>query len=113
MALGHPPYSPDLSPWDYHLFGPLKQMLGGQRFDDDTGVEEFVHKWLQTRTSSFFEEGIKKIASSLKKCVSKSGDSVENDIIILCFFLIESIKLNYGIYFIHSCVCLLYTSRCV
>ena len=37
-----PPYSPDLSPCDYHLFVPLKEALGGQRFDDDTGVEELV-----------------------------------------------------------------------
>lgn len=28
--LEHPPYSPDLSPCDYHLFGPLKEALGGQ-----------------------------------------------------------------------------------
>ena len=28
-ALQHPPYSPDLSPCDYHMFGPLKEALGG------------------------------------------------------------------------------------
>jgi hypothetical protein len=27
-ALQHPPYSPDLSPCDYHMFGPLKEALG-------------------------------------------------------------------------------------
>ena len=47
------PYSADLLPCKYHLFGPLKEGLGGQQFDEDTGVEEFVHNWLQTRTSFF------------------------------------------------------------
>jgi histone-lysine N-methyltransferase SETMAR len=27
--LSHPPYSPDLAPSDYHLFGPLKDHLRG------------------------------------------------------------------------------------
>jgi hypothetical protein len=27
-----PPYSPDLSPCDYHVFGPLKKTLKGRRF---------------------------------------------------------------------------------
>jgi len=31
-ALEHPPYSPDLSPCDYHMFGPLKEALGGTAF---------------------------------------------------------------------------------
>jgi hypothetical protein len=48
-ALQHSPYSPDLSPCDYHMFGPLKKALGGQRFDDDEQVQNFVRKWQQTR----------------------------------------------------------------
>jgi histone-lysine N-methyltransferase SETMAR len=31
-VLDHPPYSPDLAPSDFHLFGPLKKHLGGRRF---------------------------------------------------------------------------------
>ncbi|EFN74649.1 Histone-lysine N-methyltransferase SETMAR, partial [Camponotus floridanus] len=56
-TLEHPPYSPDLSPCDYHMFGPLKEELGGHRFDDDEGVETFVRNWLQTRPDSFFDDG--------------------------------------------------------
>ena len=73
----HPPYSPDLSPCDYHLFGPLKQALGGKRFDDDTGVKEFMCNWVQPCSSSFFREGVKKFPSYWRKCISKSGDYVE------------------------------------
>ncbi|XP_068085718.1 centrosomal protein of 164 kDa [Anabrus simplex] len=46
--LEYPPYSPDLSSWNYHLFGQLKQDLGGQQFNDDASVEEFMRIWLRT-----------------------------------------------------------------
>jgi histone-lysine N-methyltransferase SETMAR len=40
--LAHLPYSPDLAPSDFHLFGPLKNHLGGRRFtDDDVETEAF------------------------------------------------------------------------
>ncbi|KAK9728956.1 hypothetical protein QE152_g16930 [Popillia japonica] len=32
------PFSRDLSPSDYHMFGPVKEELGGHHFDDDEGV---------------------------------------------------------------------------
>ena len=33
--LPHPPYSPDLAPVDYHMFGPLKEALHGRSASDD------------------------------------------------------------------------------
>jgi len=46
-VLEHPSYSPDLTPSDYHLFGPLKNALQGRRFSMDKQVWEAVHKWLR------------------------------------------------------------------
>jgi histone-lysine N-methyltransferase SETMAR len=40
--LKHPPYSPDLAPSDFHLFGPMKEHLWGQKFADDNEVLEAV-----------------------------------------------------------------------
>lgn len=76
-TLEHPPYSPDLSPCDFHVFGPLKEALGGQKFHSDNEVEAYVRNWLQTRPDSFYLEGIKKLPIRWEKCVSKSGDYVE------------------------------------
>ncbi|XP_057658478.1 histone-lysine N-methyltransferase SETMAR-like [Diorhabda carinulata] len=76
-TLEHPPYSPDLSPCDFHVFGPLKEALGGQKFHSDNEVEAYVRNWLQTRPDSFYLEGIKKLRIRWEKCVSKSGDYVE------------------------------------
>jgi len=33
-VLPHSPYSPDLAPSDFHLFGPLKVALRGTRFEE-------------------------------------------------------------------------------
>lgn len=41
-TLPHPPYSPDLAPSDFHLFGPLKDGLRGRHFDDDESVIQAV-----------------------------------------------------------------------
>ena len=46
-VLQHPPYSPDLAPSDYHLFGLMKKMLGGQKFGSDTEVQSVVRQWLE------------------------------------------------------------------
>ena len=43
-VLPHPPYSPDLAPSDYPLFGPMNKMLGGQKFASDTEVQSTAHQ---------------------------------------------------------------------
>jgi hypothetical protein len=46
-VLKHLPYSPDLAPSDFHLFGPMKDHLRGQKFADDNEVMEAVQSWLK------------------------------------------------------------------
>jgi histone-lysine N-methyltransferase SETMAR len=41
--LPHPPYSPDLAPPDFHMFGRLKDTLRGRKFRDDTNTQNAVH----------------------------------------------------------------------
>lgn len=76
-TLEHPPYSPDLSPCDFYMFGPLKDALGGQRFNDNAAVEVFVRNWLRTRPVSFYNDGMQKLPTRWEKCVNKGGDYVE------------------------------------
>ena len=65
-TIEHPPYSPYLSPCDYHLFGPLKEGLGGQRFEDNEACMQFVRNWLSDLPRSFFDNGIKNYQNSGK-----------------------------------------------
>jgi hypothetical protein len=75
-VLKHPPYSLDLAPSDFHLFGPMKEHLRGQKFADDE-VMEAVQNWLKATPKSFFLEGIRKLVDRWTKCVAKQGNYVE------------------------------------
>lgn len=76
-VLPHPPYSPDLAPSDFHLFGPLKEFLGGQKFATDDEVEAAVQSWLDNQPKTFFERGIMLLPKRWRKCVELRGDYVE------------------------------------
>ena len=58
-VLPHPPYSPDLSPTDYHFFNHLDNFLQGKRFynqqDAKIAFLEFVEPW----SMDFYAPGIK------------------------------------------------------
>jgi hypothetical protein len=42
-VLPHPPYSSDLAPSDFHLFGALKDVIRGKRFgSNDEVIEEVI-----------------------------------------------------------------------
>jgi len=60
-ALPHPPYSPDLAPSDYHLFGPLKVHLGGKGFHNLEEVIQTVQECLHGQPKDFFLNGIRKL----------------------------------------------------
>jgi hypothetical protein len=68
-VLKHPPFSSDLVPSDFNLFGPMKEHLLGQKFTDDDVVMEAVE--------CFFLEDIRKLVKMWTKCVAKQRDYVE------------------------------------
>jgi histone-lysine N-methyltransferase SETMAR len=76
-VLPHPPYSPDLAPSDFHLFGPLKRHLAGKRFQSDDEVVAEVHAWLNSLDRSFFTEGIFELVHRWDKCLNLFGDYIE------------------------------------
>jgi len=41
-------------PSDFHLFGPMKEHLQGQKFADNDEVMEAVQSWLKAMPKSFF-----------------------------------------------------------
>ena len=62
---------------DFHLFGPIKEHLRGQKFADDDEVMEAVLSWLKATPKSFFLEGICKLVDRWTECVAKQGDCVK------------------------------------
>ena len=75
--LQHPPYSLDLAPSNYHIFGPLKEALCGRRFASNEEVKKVVHTWLREQPKGFFSTGIQKLVERHNKCTVLQGDYVE------------------------------------
>ena len=76
-VLPHPAYSPDLAPSDFHLFGPLKDYLRGQKFNDDESVKAAVKAWIRQCSPEFFSEGFNNWRTRWEKCVACDGDYIE------------------------------------
>jgi histone-lysine N-methyltransferase SETMAR len=76
-VLPHPPYSPDLAPSDFHLFGSLKDALRGTHFEDDSSVIVAVRKSLRRQGKSWYRQGIHALVPRWRKVVQVDGDYVE------------------------------------
>ncbi|GFW23868.1 histone-lysine N-methyltransferase SETMAR [Trichonephila clavipes] len=55
-TLDHPPYSPDMSPCDFHVFDPLKKHLKGKRFNSDDVLKDTVKNWVSSQPQEFWEQ---------------------------------------------------------
>ena len=51
---GHPSYSPDLSPCDYAIFGPLEKALRGKRFTS-YDIKQYMQNWFTRQPWEFYE----------------------------------------------------------
>ena len=66
--LEHPPYSPDMSPCDFHLFSPLKKFLKGKRFNSDDELKDTVEDWLLSQATGI------RLVRQWDSCAQTSGD---------------------------------------
>jgi len=65
QCLDHPPYSPDLTPSDYHLHPGPKKQLKGRHFSSDAEVIAAVETWLDGQPSELFFEWLAKIRATV------------------------------------------------
>ena len=74
-CLDHPPYSPDLTPSDYHLFAGQKKK--NRHFSSDAEVVAAAETWLGGQLSELFLSGLKKLEQRAKNCIELRGEYVE------------------------------------
>jgi hypothetical protein len=75
--LPHPAHSLDPTPFDYRIFGLIKNALRGRRFSNDDEVKDMLHTWLRGQLRTFFADGIRKLVDQGNECVEKLVDYVE------------------------------------
>jgi hypothetical protein len=73
----HPPYSPNLAPSDYCVFGPLKEHLTGQYVTSDEEIDREVCSLLTGLDTDVFCSGMGKLVKRWEKCLNKHGDCVQ------------------------------------
>jgi hypothetical protein len=66
-CLPYPPYTPNMAPSDYHMFGPLKEALGVKKFRSDEEVQQVVHEWLCGQPQEFFCRGIHTLCTTPRR----------------------------------------------
>ena len=89
-VLVHPPYSPEIGPSDYHLFGPLKKALRGRRFTSDQELKEAVYGWLALRPKTFlFLKAYRSLCNDGNSALKSKRTLLKIDVIISFLLLLK------------------------
>lgn len=75
-VLPHPPYSPDISPTDYHLFLSMSNFLSGKRYSCVSDVKNDLSIFFDSKNPEFFENGIFSLVDRWKTIVSSFGEYI-------------------------------------
>ena len=73
----HPPYIPDLSPSNFHLFDPLNGTRWRRRLADDDELKHGVREGLRRYSKEFYATGFQRLMQKWKKGVDSGEDSVK------------------------------------
>jgi histone-lysine N-methyltransferase SETMAR len=73
-VLQHPPYSPDLAPSDFCLFGPFMNFLSGKRFEDQMHCKKTVVQYFTSLRKEHYREGMFKLVKQQDKCLNANSD---------------------------------------
>jgi hypothetical protein len=76
-VLPHPPYSPNLAPSDFHLFGPMKDGVYEKHFANDGADIVTVKKWISGADSNVYKRGTQALVQQRRKRVQSGGKYVE------------------------------------
>ena len=77
-CIPQPPYTPDLTQSDFHVFGPLKNAVSGTQFWYNDEVQLAVHEWLRTSPKELFSRRIYALVKRWHKCIQLERDYVEH-----------------------------------
>ncbi|UYV61541.1 hypothetical protein LAZ67_1005219 [Cordylochernes scorpioides] len=74
----HPPYSPDLSPSNLHLFSSTQDSPWREAICEvHDEVQAEANHWLRRQDTAWYNSGIKKLLQRYQKCLDRNGDYAE------------------------------------
>ena len=76
IVLPHPPYSPDLAPSDYWLFGELQRHLEGRDFTNPGMIKAALKQFFDSRPDGWYKHGIHKLPERWQQVIDNDGQYV-------------------------------------
>ena len=73
-TLPHPPYSPDVAPCDFYLFGYLKHLLAGQSFDNADDLVQAIWKIMEQIPKSVYVSVYTEWMTRLQRVIDLEGE---------------------------------------
>jgi hypothetical protein len=74
--LVHPPYSPDISPSDFNLFGTIKSQLIGQEIPNEIGLFEAVSDILGAISAAELQRIFRSWIDRIERIIAAEGDYI-------------------------------------
>ena len=71
--LPYPPYSPDLSPTDYHFYKHFDNFLIGRIFVNQDQAKTAFVDFLESRGPNFYQDEINRLVKRWQKCTDCNG----------------------------------------
>ena len=75
-VLVHSPYSPDISPSDYHLFRSLSIFLHGRQFSEEVEAKAMPINFLDSKPQDFCKRGIESLHDRWKQLVNSESEYI-------------------------------------
>ena len=72
----HPPYSPDLAPSDFGLFGTVKDYFRGREFESEEEILSAINEFLTSKSEHFCKSHFENLEKRLKRCIELDGDYI-------------------------------------
>ena len=76
-TLSHPPYSPDLAPSDFWLFGEMAKQARGTRWTNIQELSGALGRGAKSTDKEWFAHGIDQLPSRWERAISMRGAYVE------------------------------------
>jgi hypothetical protein len=76
-----PPYSPDISPCDFFLFGDLKTKLKGEEFETFEELQERIEERLSQITLELMEQVYEHWIERVNQAICTNGNDIERGFI--------------------------------
>ena len=77
LTVNHSPYSPDLAPCDFYLFGKLHLAMKGKRYADIETIQKASTAILKNISTERLKNSFEMLIDSAKRCIDAQGDYFE------------------------------------